>query len=69
MVKKLNFEQKMQRLEEIQEKMDSGELSLEENSTCFDEAQTYVKECREELEKAQLKVIRVVNDNEEEFNN
>jgi exodeoxyribonuclease VII small subunit len=67
MKKQLNFEEKMLRLEGIQEKMDSGDLSLEENSKLFDEAQEHVKSCRVELEKAQLKVSKVVGNTEEEF--
>lgn len=67
MAKELTFEERIKRLEEIQEKMESGELSLEENTKYFDEAQLHNEFCKDLLSKAELKVTKVVGDKEVEF--
>lgn len=67
MKKKQDFELRMKRLEDIQDKMDSADLSLEENSKLFDEAQEHVIKCRKVLEQAELKVSKVIGNSEETF--
>lgn len=66
-IKELSFEDRIKRLEQIQEKMDSSELSLEENTKYFQESQEHIKFCRTLLEKAELKVKKIVKGKEIDF--
>ena len=50
------FEEAITSLEKIVEKMDSGELSLDESLAAFEEAVNLVKYCNAELEKAEQRV-------------
>ena len=56
MPKKKNFEEAFSSLENIVEKMESGELSLDESLAAFEEAIKLVKFCNSELEQAEQKV-------------
>lgn len=53
---KITFEEALASLEKIVEKMDGGELSLDESLTSFEEAIKLVKYCNAELEKAEQRV-------------
>lgn len=50
------FEEAITSLEKIVEKMDSGELSLDESLVAFEDAVKLVKYCNAELEKAEQRV-------------
>lgn len=56
MPKKKNFEEAFSSLENIVQKMESGELSLDESLAAFEEAIKLVKFCNSELEQAEQKV-------------
>lgn len=47
--KKLNFEEAMERLEDIINAMESGELSLEESIKQYTEAAKLTKQCEDQL--------------------
>ena len=51
-----NFEQAMQRLEEIVEQMESGELPLEELIVRYEEGMKLVKVCQERLASAEQRI-------------
>lgn len=51
-----NFEQAMQRLEEIVEKMESGELPLEDLIVRYEEGMKLVKVCQERLASAEQRI-------------
>ena len=51
-----NFEQAMQRLEEIVDKMESGELPLEELIVRYEEGMKLVKVCQERLASAEQRI-------------
>ena len=53
---KMTFEEAITSLEKIVERMDSGELSLDESLAAFEEAVKLVKYCNTELEKAEQRV-------------
>lgn len=53
---KMTFEEAITSLEKIVERMDSGELSLDESLSAFEEAVKLVKYCNTELEKAEQRV-------------
>ena len=53
---KMTFEEAIASLEKIVDKMDGGELSLDESLASFEEAVKLVKYCNAELEKAEQRV-------------
>lgn len=57
--KKKNFEEKLQYLESIIEKMNSNSLMLQELLTTHEEAQQILKELQSELENAKQKFFIV----------
>lgn len=70
----MDFEKKLERLEDIVTKMESGDLSLEESLKLFEEGVKKSRECHEQLTKAEEKVkvlLKVSADGEaetEDFN-
>jgi exodeoxyribonuclease VII small subunit len=61
------YQEKVDRLEEIQEIMKNPETSLEDNMKFHDEASELITDCRNYLEKAELKVSKVLGDDEVDF--
>ncbi len=60
----MDFEKKIDRLEEIVEKMEGGELPLEESLKMFEEGVKLVKECQGRLSEAEQKVKVLLSVNE-----
>lgn len=54
--KKPSFEEALSRLEELVRKLESGELSLEQSISCFEEGVRLARDCGRQLEKAEQKV-------------
>lgn len=52
----MDFEKKLNRLEEIVTKMEGGDLSLENSLKLFEEGIKHSRECHSELAKAEEKV-------------
>lgn len=52
----MDFEKKLARLEEIVQKMEKGELSLEDSLKLFEEGVKLSKECQSQLSDAEKKV-------------
>jgi exodeoxyribonuclease VII small subunit len=61
------FEQAMQRLEEIVEKLEKGELSLEDSLKVFEEGMKLVNFCSKKLEEAEQKVAILVKEGENQY--
>jgi len=61
------FEELMWRLEEIVDRLESGDLPLEESLDLFEEGVEIFKLCTKRLEGAQAKVQRLVKDLKGEF--
>ncbi|MFH1052488.1 MAG: exodeoxyribonuclease VII small subunit [bacterium] len=57
--KKMSFEEQMDRLEEILDILDAGNVPLEEMLDVYEEGMKLASEMREFLEKAEQKVIEV----------
>lgn len=57
--KKLNFEEAMERLEEIVTTMERGEAPLEESLALFSEGAKLVKQCSTMLDKAEQQVTKL----------
>ena len=66
--KKLKFEESMQRLQEIVNKLESGEESLENSMKLFEEGAKLSKQCYQMLDKAEQQVTELtkIADSEEE---
>ena len=57
----LSFEEQMQRLEEIVEIIDDGEVALDQMLALYEEGMKRSQYCREYLEKAEQKVTLIQN--------
>lgn len=56
----MEFEKKLSRLEEIVQKMEKGEVSLEDSLKLFEEGVKLSRECHQKLTDAELKVKKLV---------
>ena len=54
--KKIDFEASLDRLEQLVERMEDGELSLEESLKVFEQGIKLTRECQQALEEAEQKV-------------
>jgi exodeoxyribonuclease VII small subunit len=52
----LNFEKSLQELEALVEKMETGDLSLEESLKCFERGVALTRNCQKALQEAEQKV-------------
>lgn len=57
----MDFEKKLNRLEEIVSKMESGEMSLDESLKSFEEGVNLSRECQKQLSEAEQKVKILVS--------
>lgn len=57
----MDFEKRLTRLEEIVEKMEGGELPLEESLKLFEEGVKLTKDCHKQLNDAELKVKQLLS--------
>lgn len=70
--KELNFEELMLKLEDITNKLEKEQLSLDESVKLFEEGMQISKECNNKLEDAEKRITILINENneikEENFN-
>lgn len=59
MAKKTTFEEALKQLETIAEQIERGQIGLEESITKYEQGMTLVKQCREILAKAELRIQQV----------
>ncbi|MCS6838462.1 MAG: exodeoxyribonuclease VII small subunit [Bdellovibrionaceae bacterium] len=59
----MEFEKKLKRLEEIVQKMEKGELALEESLRLFEEGVKLSRECQKELQSAEQQVEKLLSVN------
>jgi len=66
----LSFEESLEKLEEIVNKLENGDVPLDEAITEFNKAMNLVKSCNEKLEAAEESIAKIVKDNGDliEFN-
>ena len=60
----MNFEKSLQELETIVDKLEDGQLSLDESLTLFEKGIGLVNECNTNLKTARLKVEKLVEEND-----
>ena len=58
-----HFEQSLAELESLVEKMESGEMTLEESLKAFEQGIKYTRDCQQALDKAQQKVQLLIQKN------
>ncbi len=58
-----DFEKSLQQLEQIVNKMESGEMGLEESLTRFEEGIKLAKQCQDTLSEAELRVEQLIEKN------
>ena len=56
----MDFEKKLNRLEQIVQKMEKGELALEESLKLFEEGVKLSRDCHAQLSKAEAQVKQLV---------
>lgn len=57
----MDFEKRLTRLEEIVEKMEGGDLPLEESLKLFEEGVKLTKDCHKQLNEAEVKVKQLMS--------
>ena len=62
--KQIQFEEAFKRLDEIVTKLESGDLSLEESMTVFEEGITLTETCKTRLEAAEQKIKLLLKDSD-----
>ena len=63
-LEKKKFEEAVEELEKVVERLESGELSLEESLAAFEEGVGLVKFCNQKLNEVEKKIERLVKDKE-----
>ena len=58
-----DFEKSLQQLEQIVNRMENGDLGLEESLTRFEEGIKLAKQCQDTLAKAELRVEQLIEKN------
>lgn len=62
-MKKMTYEQAIERLQTIAEKLDEGDLPLEESLKLFEESTALTDFCTKSLQNAKLKIIKLSDKN------
>ena len=60
--KELSIELSLERLELIVSKMESGEVSLEKSLVLFEEGMNLIRECQDDLKKAEQRIEHLIDD-------
>ena len=60
--KKIDFESSLKELELIVEKLEDENINLEESVKSFEEGVNLVKECQKQLQNAELKIKKLLDD-------
>ncbi len=63
--KESNFEELIEKLEEITNKLEKEQLSLDESVKLFEEGMNISKECNSKLEDAEKRITILINKNDE----
>lgn len=62
-----DFEQALAELEKIVKQLESGNLPLEQSLALFERGVKLARECRQKLQAAELKISRLIEEQEGEF--
>ena len=64
---KIPIEDSLKKLESIINRMESGDISLEESLASFEEGINLINECRAKLESAEQKVFELTRNSDDSF--
>ncbi len=67
MSKDKTFEESYARLEEILEKINLGEVSLEDSITLYEEADSLINKCNKKIDAAEKKITTLMKNREKEL--
>ena len=59
---KNTFEESLKKLEKIVEKLEDGNVNLDDSSKSFEEGVALVKECQKQLSEAEIKIQTLLED-------
>ena len=62
-IEELTFEEAFNRLNEIVEKLEGGDLSLDQSIDFYEEGLNLKNHCEEKLKKAEIKIKKVIDKN------
>lgn len=65
--KEKTFEESLVQLEEIVQRLERGDVPLEEALAAFQEGMTLSKQCQDTLEKAEKTLTKIMTENNEEI--
>ena len=57
----MSFEKKLSRIEEIVQKMEDGQISLDESLKLFEEGVSLSRQCNKELDEAEQRVKKLID--------
>ena len=60
--KKIDFESSLKELESIVEKLEDEDINLEDSVKSFEKGINLVKQCQEQLQNAELKIKKLLDD-------
>ena len=60
--KKIDFESSLKELESIVEKLEDENINLEDSVKSFEDGVNLVKECQKQLQNAELKIKKLLDD-------
>ena len=60
--KKIDFESSLKELESIVEKLEDDDINLEDSVKSFEKGINLVKQCQEQLQNAELKIKKLLDD-------
>lgn len=61
MASKMNFEDKLKKLEKISESMETGDMPLEDSLKSYEQAMLLIKDCEDYISDAKLRIEKVTN--------
>lgn len=64
---KTSYEEKIKRISDIVETLESSDIPLEENIRLVKEGAQLTKECKKYLDEAELTINKIINDKEIKF--
>ena len=62
--KELSFEENLEKLEEIEKKLENGDVPLDDAIKEFNEAMVLAKKCDEKLKSAEEAITKIVNNDD-----
>lgn len=65
MTKEIKFEEKIKKIEELINELESGNVDLDDSIDKYTEAMKLIKECDEKLKNVEEKVNKIVLENDE----